>query len=704
MQRSSGAWVSYVAADAFLEYVGEHVAEAVAHPTAAHPSIIGDWCWLVSEPGNGKSSLISQVCRLYPRRPVEDEDRDSAPVVSVVAPPVPEIYRFARALGAAIGPPMPTQSLRRIVDCATIALRNLNTQILIVDEAVTFHGLAPADIRKALCLLNELRCNACVSLVLATEPHVAALLRSLVDVRDDELTFTLPLWRGDTQFQKWLGAYLRVAMPGWEWLGETVYDGLLANTQGTAIGQVVELLEEAHLTAQAVTVDSLSGRRALVERLVQEHRVRAGANELPTDQQTVGGASAESTELRGRFARALHAITAFDSEMQLELRLAELAEPNSTQNESVEENPGTPVAWPAVSHVRWRHYPTPRRGEALGSYLVRVSAANNIRPAELSCILGEESARNMGHWDLRIRPEAARDLSAAVGHPTAAIVRMTWEARLRDWYPPDADGPHMHPWPGWLRTFDSGSICPMCVREARYVHMLWRLDFLSVCPVHGIPLESRCRTCSAPILGYYDGASELLQCFACNNAYDEENTTDAARGPAQSSCDVALPSERTCDSFVAALIMEAATMGSVTIRNVGAVGTGTYFDILEHLAGLWRLAARHILEDGASRDFEIARRLLALGGSRPTRNDARAMLATSSNTPAHFGGTTLAACSNIARGGRAMISWVAERAMAQLTIPRVPRGLPDWYRAAVAGMPASYVHTSRRQSFGPQAT
>jgi len=38
-------------------------------------------------------------------------------------------------------------------------------------------------------------------------------------------------------------------------------------------------------------------------------------------------------------------------------------------------------------------------------------------------------------------------------------------------------------------------ICPSCVQEDGYIHALWDLDLVTVCPTHGISLVSRCSAC-----------------------------------------------------------------------------------------------------------------------------------------------------------------------------------------------------------------
>lgn len=182
-----------------------------------------------------------------------------------------------------------------------------------------------------------------------------------------------------------------------------------------------------------------------------------------------------------------------------------------------------------IGQTRLPFRPDPYSDELLSSWIVRSTAANGLKLRYLQrAVLGYTSvwARDVDRGSDGALLQRLADIFGKNVDDLRATTLRQFEGVLWE------DTRSARSWLGQLgirntrRTAFGLSYCPMCLGEALYYRIHWRLALSVCCAVHGVLLRDRCPHCTAPICvfrgelgdrGRYD-ARLLANCFRCGKS------------------------------------------------------------------------------------------------------------------------------------------------------------------------------------------
>lgn len=163
----------------------------------------------------------------------------------------------------------------------------------------------------------------------------------------------------------------------------------------------------------------------------------------------------------------------------------------------------------------------PVEGELLSSYLLRLAGGHSADPYRFYSHL----LPGVQVWsrDIDRHPLLAisQFLEDRCGVPTETLQSMSLQP-----FQQAIDGPRLASskyWGTWvnrlgmfhrLRTLGGLQVCPLCLSEAGVYQRLWRLSFVTSCPIHLVPLYACCPDCHAPIIPHRQlrGANICYRC------------------------------------------------------------------------------------------------------------------------------------------------------------------------------------------------
>lgn len=173
-------------------------------------------------------------------------------------------------------------------------------------------------------------------------------------------------------------------------------------------------------------------------------------------------------------------------------------------------------------------HPRPDPGECLSGYVVRLAEANGgmrvgdlVRDLFPGWTLPHQAA--LLRWEYPIDDGGRLPVRAHLGDADLrGLTIAPWVAKFRA--PPVIARPGALSPGSLLRGVvrPTLQVCPLCVRERRYVRLLWRLTPVRACLVHGCLLQEHCPQCAAPFAAI-GPAQRLLRCPRCG--------ADAAAAP-----------------------------------------------------------------------------------------------------------------------------------------------------------------------------
>lgn len=142
----------------------------------------------------------------------------------------------------------------------------------------------------------------------------------------------------------------------------------------------------------------------------------------------------------------------------------------------------------------------PQRGEALVSWIARLSTAFELSPLALSRMAFGIDVAADPEWWRRPSAETLAIIAGKTGVGTCELVAMTFAgwAYARDDEAPERFGARR--WSASPLLHSRGrrvDICPLCLAEGRrsYLRLLWMNGWAGVCPDHCVTLTGQCRSC-----------------------------------------------------------------------------------------------------------------------------------------------------------------------------------------------------------------
>lgn len=189
----AGTWIGYSRAKEVLE----HMEELLSYPRVTRmPNML-----LVAQSFNGKTTILDRFMSLHPPEVDPNKDRDSCPVVSIEAPPKPDIGDlYIRILDFIRAPYKPRSSPAENYSQIKKLFKALDVKMLIVDE---IHHLIAGNLKRQQEFRNALKS-------LGNETSVSMVVAGISDAYNAFSTdpqmlsrFTpveLPLWRADKEF------------------------------------------------------------------------------------------------------------------------------------------------------------------------------------------------------------------------------------------------------------------------------------------------------------------------------------------------------------------------------------------------------------------------------------------------------------------------------------------------------------------------
>lgn len=172
--------------------------------------------------------------------------------------------------------------------------------------------------------------------------------------------------------------------------------------------------------------------------------------------------------------------------------------------------------------LAWPFTPQPVIGELLSSYLARIAHAHGMKPYSFYAF----HFPGVPIWDrdidLGIKSGLLEKISACSGQSLAALQAMTLQAWLIQLTPnPRAMQPSgISPWINALgifhrtRTRFGVQYCPACLHKMPAFLKIWRLAFVTVCPIHRTTLLDSCMHCSTPV-AFHRAERFMASCHAC---------------------------------------------------------------------------------------------------------------------------------------------------------------------------------------------
>lgn len=162
-----------------------------------------------------------------------------------------------------------------------------------------------------------------------------------------------------------------------------------------------------------------------------------------------------------------------------------------------------------------------RHPDALPTAELRRAAANGLRPAELFRIVQPGSDRNPRDLDRHADIPLLDLLTERTGLERDKLALATFRRWAGTVFSHD-DGLNKMPWlppagrEGGRRCFGQ-QLCPWCLQAdpQPYLRLIWRLSFVTVCPVHGRLLLDRCPICSEPFGVLRMDRVQEMRCQSC---------------------------------------------------------------------------------------------------------------------------------------------------------------------------------------------
>lgn len=164
----------------------------------------------------------------------------------------------------------------------------------------------------------------------------------------------------------------------------------------------------------------------------------------------------------------------------------------------------------------------PAEGELLSSYLLRLAAGHSADPYRFYSYL----LPGIQIWNRDIDRRSSDAISALLVD-RCGLLPATVEAMCLKEYIQAIEGPCRGGTPGrgtWInplgifhrtRMLSGLQVCPMCLAEDGVYRRLWRLSFVTHCPVHLVALYACCPVCRAPIVPHRQLKGTTL-CHCCH--------------------------------------------------------------------------------------------------------------------------------------------------------------------------------------------
>jgi hypothetical protein len=172
---------------------------------------------------------------------------------------------------------------------------------------------------------------------------------------------------------------------------------------------------------------------------------------------------------------------------------------------------------------RLPYRPKPQPDELLSSWIVRTAAGMSMRLHTFTNGLwpGREVWTRDVDWfsDPALVVGMAEATDTPIGLASATVLR-AFEGHLFPCHRPNARTAWIRPLSIFhrLRLSPGMQFCPTCLKSDRapYFRRLWRLAFITACPVHGCVLLERCPECNCPI-NFHRVApgSVITSCWRC---------------------------------------------------------------------------------------------------------------------------------------------------------------------------------------------
>lgn len=172
-------------------------------------------------------------------------------------------------------------------------------------------------------------------------------------------------------------------------------------------------------------------------------------------------------------------------------------------------------------HDLWPVRPRLLPDESLSSWFARLAAGNGLRPGELYRILQPGSDRKPRDLDRYADVPLLDLLAERTSLDRASLAKATFRRWTGTAFSND-DGLIKLPWlppagrEGGRRCFGQ-QLCPWCLRAdpEPYLRLIWRLSFVTVCPVHQRLLLDRCPACNEAFSVLRMDRAQEMRCPSC---------------------------------------------------------------------------------------------------------------------------------------------------------------------------------------------
>jgi TniQ len=171
----------------------------------------------------------------------------------------------------------------------------------------------------------------------------------------------------------------------------------------------------------------------------------------------------------------------------------------------------------------WHVRPEPICGEILSAYLVRCAHSNGMTPYRFMSF----HCRGIPVWNRDIDRNATNELIAQVSKGSGvgidSLTDMTLRSLATRLGSSDATSPAIAPWINAvgiyhrIRRRHGMQYCPHCLTAEGTYKKIWRLAFVTVCPIHQCWLLDGCPHCSAQIT-YHRNDALHLHCHQCGRS------------------------------------------------------------------------------------------------------------------------------------------------------------------------------------------
>lgn len=190
-----------------------------------------------------------------------------------------------------------------------------------------------------------------------------------------------------------------------------------------------------------------------------------------------------------------------------------------------------------VAH--WLARPEPLCGEILSGYLVRCAHSNGMTPYRFMSF----HCRGIAVWNRDIDRSATNEFIALVSRGSGVEASRLNEMTLRNFAMmlgaadmAHATGLTIAPWINAvgiyhrIRRRHGMQYCPRCLAEDGAYKMIWRLAFVTVCPIHHCELLDGCLHCDAEVAFHRNDALHL-HCHQCGRSmlghgFERDNGAD----------------------------------------------------------------------------------------------------------------------------------------------------------------------------------